>query len=194
MPGHGLNPAQKSKYFRYLWPDACAAQGWDPRDDARRRAVTLYATGDVTTRWLDQHQITALFVFLAHLADPRSGEKMRQWECCRADRVKYNHARQAEHWRARAGYAPAGKLNAERFGILFEEEISPEHMGDEQVELYLMTHRERARDRELREKLTPAEYAAHLRARRRRREQKKKHLGAVPPPAPVPVDAAACPF
>jgi hypothetical protein len=194
MPSPGLNPAQKSKYFRYLWPDACAAQGWDPRDDARRRAVTLYATGDATTRLLDQHQITALFVFLAHLADPRSGEKMRQWECCRADRVKYNHARQAEHWRRRAGYAPVGKLNMGRFGILFEGEISPEHMDAEQVEIYLMTHRERVQDRELRERLTPAEYKAHLRARRLRREGKKTK--PVPPPAPAPVaaGAAACPF
>ncbi len=143
-----MNPAQKAKYFRHLWPAACAAQGWDPRDDARRRACTLYATGSQSTTALDQHAITALFVFLAHLADPRDGEKARQWDLCKRDATTYNHARQAEHWRARAGYAATGRLNRERFGALFEEQVSPEHMTPEQIEQYLMTHRERARRKE----------------------------------------------
>jgi len=140
-----MNPAQKAKYFRHLWPAACEAQGWDPRDDARRRACTLYATGSDSTTALSQHAITALFVFLAHLADPRDGEKARQWDLCKRDATTYNHARQAEHWRRRAGYAPTGKLNRDRFGALFEEQISPEHMTPEQIDQYLMTHRERAR-------------------------------------------------
>lgn len=156
-----MNPAQKAKYFRHLWPAACGAQGWDPRDDARRRACTLYATGSESTKLLDQHAITALFVFLAHLADPRDGERARQWELCRADRQTYNHARQAEHWRKRAGYSAAGKLNRERFGVVFEEEISPEHMSAEQIEFYLLTHRERARRKEDKD----ASAAAHNRIR-----------------------------
>ena len=151
-----MNPRQKRLYFQVLWPAACATQGWDPRDDARRRACTLYSTGDESTRLLDEHGITALFVFLAHLADPRDGEKARQWDLCRADRTAFNHARQAEHWRRRAGYPATGKLNRERFGMVFEEEISPEHMGAEEIERYLMTHRERARARERRGNAAPA--------------------------------------
>jgi len=187
-----MNPAQKAKYFRHLWPAACGAQGWDPRDDARRHACTLYATGEESTSLLTQHKITALFTFLAHLADPRDGEKARQWDLCRRDATAFNHARQAEHWRRRAGYKATGKLNRERFGAMFEEEISPAHMTAEQIDQYLVTMRERAKDKQLKEELTPSEYASHLRERRARRLEKHPRPVARKPGVAAP--ANLCPF
>lgn len=65
-----MNPAQCRLYHTRLWPAACRAQGWDPKDADRRRAVTLEITGQGSTTALDQDSISRLFEGLRHLAAP----------------------------------------------------------------------------------------------------------------------------
>jgi len=70
-----MSPSQRKTYFARLWPDACKAQGWNPKDEERRRDVTHAATGQESTSKLSQKQITLLFNKLAWLADPNNFEK-----------------------------------------------------------------------------------------------------------------------
>ncbi|MFZ2280738.1 MAG: hypothetical protein WAW39_23265 [Prosthecobacter sp.] len=70
-----MSPSQRKAYFARLWPDACKAQGWNPKDEERRRDVTHAATGQESTSKLTQKQITLLFNKLAWLADPHNFEK-----------------------------------------------------------------------------------------------------------------------
>ncbi len=70
-----MSPSQRSTYFARLWPDACKAQGWNPKDEDRRRDITHAATGQDSTSKLNQKQITLLFNKLAWLADPNNFEK-----------------------------------------------------------------------------------------------------------------------
>lgn len=65
-----MTPSQRSTYFGTLWPAACKAQGWNPKDEERRRDVTHAATGKESTSKLTQEQITLLFNKLKWLADP----------------------------------------------------------------------------------------------------------------------------
>lgn len=70
-----MTTSQRRTYFARLWPDACQAQGWNPKDEERRRDVTHAATGQESTSKLTQKQITLLFNKLAWLADPNNFEK-----------------------------------------------------------------------------------------------------------------------
>jgi|GEM_PF-2185120 len=70
-----MNASQRSTYFGRLWPEACAAQKWNPRDEERRRDVTFAATGKESTSKLTEDQITLLFNKLKWLADPNNFEK-----------------------------------------------------------------------------------------------------------------------
>lgn len=65
-----MSPLQRKTYFGTLWPAACAKQGWNPKDEDRRRDVTMEATGTDSTSRLSQPQITLLFNHLKQLADP----------------------------------------------------------------------------------------------------------------------------
>jgi hypothetical protein len=67
-----MTAKQRHLYLLTLWPAACEAQGWEVRDITRRQAVTLYATGQESSKGLDNRQITRLFDYLAHLAQPDS--------------------------------------------------------------------------------------------------------------------------
>jgi hypothetical protein len=65
-----MNKAQRATYFGRLWPAACEAQGWNPKDEERRRDVTFGVTGQESTSSLGEDQVTALFDELRWLADP----------------------------------------------------------------------------------------------------------------------------
>lgn len=65
-----MSPLQRKTYFGSLWPSACAVQGWNPKDEDRRRDVTMQATGKDSTSRLTQAQITLLFNHLKQLANP----------------------------------------------------------------------------------------------------------------------------
>jgi hypothetical protein len=147
-----VNKSQRTRYHAELWPAVCSSQGWDPRDEARRHSVTEYATGQESTKDLTQAQITALFVFLDHLADPSDAGKAHQWETCKADPDKFNRLRQAEYWRRRARYTTTGKLNHDRFGVVFNEQLDASLLDDHQVDQMLMTNRQRAQAHQRRQK------------------------------------------
>ena len=66
-----MTPHQRSHYFGKLWPAACEAQGWNPKDEDRRRDVTMEATGKDSTSRLTEAQITLLFNHLKQLANPQ---------------------------------------------------------------------------------------------------------------------------
>jgi hypothetical protein len=137
-------------YHATLWPRA-AAQGWDPRDAEARRNVTSACMEEIgapmtdSTTDLDEHQITALFRFLEHLADPQSLPKLSAWMSAKEDYRTFNRVRQGQHWRAQAGYKSRGKLEKRRFGNrptagLFDEA----NMTKEEADQYLLTMRKRA--------------------------------------------------
>ena len=65
-----MSPLQRKTYFGTLWPSACQAQNWNPKDEDRRRDVTMAATGKDSTSRLTQAQITLLFNHLKQLANP----------------------------------------------------------------------------------------------------------------------------
>lgn len=140
-----MNSEQRKRYFGDLWPAACRANNWSRSDDAQRRAVTLQALGTASTTGLDENQITALFCYLRHLGNPQDAALEREWAICKADPAKYNRLRHAEFWRQQSGYKHGGKLDRERFGVHFDEEVQAEHMTAAEVEKYLLTQRSRAK-------------------------------------------------
>jgi len=116
-----MTSIQRAHYFRTLWPAACAARGWNPRDDARRKQTTAACMAAIrapisdTTTALAQDEITALFCYLDHLAAPDSLDKSARWITCQDDYKTYNRARQADwHERALYGHRP-NKLDRDRF-------------------------------------------------------------------------------
>lgn len=70
-----MTPRQRSTYFGTLWPQACKAQGWNVKDENRRKCVTFGATGEESTSDLNEDQITLLFNKLRLLADPQNFDK-----------------------------------------------------------------------------------------------------------------------
>lgn len=148
-----MNPATRKHYFR-LWATVCAAQGWPPNDNHRRRQVTLYCTTEIgapptdSITKLNPHQITALFTYLHFLAGNGASAPTLQWEQCKTDYLTYNHLRQAEHFRKKAGYRQKSKLNHQRFKLHFPaEEIQDHTLTPTEVQHYLITHANRARTR-----------------------------------------------
>lgn len=118
-----MNKAARIIYHRDLWPAACRANRWDPRDQERRRAVCrecmrLVRGPRVTTSddRFGADETTALFVYLAHLADPASLVKAAAWSDCLVDYKAFNRARNAD-WHERQSYGPEGsrRLQRERF-------------------------------------------------------------------------------
>lgn len=139
-----MTQKQRRYYHSSLWPRVCAAQGWDPRDDSRRRSCTEYATGQESSATLDQHGITALFAYLGHLAgDPVATD--RWLAVSRSGARAVNLQLQGEHHRAAAGIADGGHLDLRRFRKLGSS-ARPD-MSEPEAEQYLMTMRRARRSR-----------------------------------------------
>lgn len=117
-----MSPSQRVRFFTKLWPAACEAQGWNLRDETLRRDITaqcmdaIGCPGIESTTELKQAQITALFTFLAHLADPLHLGKSQQWTDCRADYVAFNLSRQADYWQHVAYGTGGHRITRGRFG------------------------------------------------------------------------------
>lgn len=117
-----MTAKERSVYFGHLWPEACFANEWEVKDDARRRAVTAECMRLVrgpqtdSAGALGSDEVTALFTYLAHLADSASLEKSARWVTCQEDYKTFNRARQAD-WHERALYGKGkNKLDRNRFG------------------------------------------------------------------------------
>lgn len=117
-----MNPWQRKKYFGELWPAACLAHEWDVKDDQKRKDVTFECMRLIggpetdSTSALKPDEITALFCYLEHLADPASLDNSARWVTCQEDYHTFNRARQAD-WHERAVYGPGrNKLDRDRFG------------------------------------------------------------------------------
>jgi hypothetical protein len=105
-----MTPKQRALYFGTLWPKACAVQGWNPKDDARRQAVTLEATGKTSAGSLNQSLLSALFDHLKWLADPYSLEAALP--VANPEIGEENNRRRQLVWRINSEAAKAG-LGAE---------------------------------------------------------------------------------
>ena len=110
-----MTKAARIRYHATEWPAACAKQGWSPNDATRRRNVVLDCMFSVkgppiTTSHADfgPAEITALFCYLRHLADPDNITLKLRWDQCQANYTAFNDARQADYWEARAygGHRP----------------------------------------------------------------------------------------
>lgn len=117
-----MTHAQRTRYFKHFWPAACAANGWSARDEGRRKQVTsdcmaAIGAGDInSTSALGEDEVTALFCYLEHLANPDSLDLSARWVSCQEDYRTYNRARQADwHERKLYGRKP-NKLDRDRFG------------------------------------------------------------------------------
>jgi hypothetical protein len=118
-----MTAGERTKYFRDLWPAACAAKGWKRSDDDRRRTVVLecmravrgpmVTTSDPKFR---RDEVTALFCYLEFLANPDDLDRSARWSDCQKDYRAYNRARQAD-WHEEKLYGSAGsrKLQRNRF-------------------------------------------------------------------------------
>lgn len=145
-----MNAATRQRYFA-LWQQLCRARGYDPRDEAARREITLYvadacgfaSTG--STRHLDAHQVTALLTYLRHAVAPRDAKNARLWERCQADYVAFNLVNQGEHYRRQSGERAGGRINRHRFKIHFAEELEEHALSPREARNYVITHARRAR-------------------------------------------------
>lgn len=116
-----MTKAQRTFYFKQLWPDACAANGWSVRDDNRRKTVTADCMSAIggpdtdSTSGLGEDEVTALFCYLDHLAAPADLDKSARWVTCQEDYRTFNRAKQADwHERELYGKRP-NKLDRDRF-------------------------------------------------------------------------------
>lgn len=117
-----MSPTTRKTYFR-LWLAACKVKGWDAGDDGLRRATVLACMVQVrgpqaTTSHPDfgPDEITALFVYLDHLAHPSDLLKSAAWVDCQTDYRAFNRARQADwHEEQAYGRQGSGKLRRNRF-------------------------------------------------------------------------------
>jgi hypothetical protein len=147
-----MNAAQRRIYFTQIWPAACRAQGWDRRDDMSRRGITALAMKHVggrattSTTELDPAEVTALFTYLRHLAAPEDLRRLSAWMDCQADFRTFNTTRQAEFWRAKAGYRPRGRIERQRFGGRpYDGLYGDPRMSAAEADQYLLTMRTRAK-------------------------------------------------
>ena len=144
-----MNQAQRRKYFTDLWPAACAANGWDVRDNARRREVTLYATNSSTTTCLQEYQITALFLYLRHLAAPDDLTLAAEWLQCRENPRAYNKIKQGKFWERKAyggvGTTATGssRLHRQRFKGAVPAHGFDRPATEDTADDYLLTARKR---------------------------------------------------
>jgi hypothetical protein len=116
-----MTSAARTRYFR-LWTNACAAAGWNPKDETRRRAVTSECMRAVrgpaiaSSTDLGEDEITALFLYLEFLAAGDADlELSARWLDCRTDYKAYSRARQAD-WHETQTYGRGqNKLDKNRF-------------------------------------------------------------------------------
>ena len=115
-----MNARQRSSYF-LAWAHVCEAQGWNSKDNSKRQGTTaacMAAIGGPTvssTSELAEDEITALFCFLQHLADPASLDKSARWDTCRQDYKTFARARNAD-WHEEQLYGRGkNKLDRNRF-------------------------------------------------------------------------------
>lgn len=101
-----MTPSQRSRFFGTLWPDACQTQGWNPKDDERRRDVIHAATGRESASGLTNKQITLLFNKVKWLADPQNYDKA-YWDA-NPDLALEEHTRSNIIWRIVHESAKAG--------------------------------------------------------------------------------------
>lgn len=139
-----MNKTQRVKYHTQLWPEAAAEQGWARADEAQRRAATRECMRlvhgpdtDSTTKLLEA-EITALFLYLRHLANPGNESIRADWNRCCADYVKWNTLRQGNYWQRKTGYQRGGKFEQQRFGG-----VPATAMTRKEADQYLMTMRAR---------------------------------------------------
>lgn len=150
---YGMTPETRKTYFG-LWNSACVEQGWNPKDTARRREVTLHvarecgfeSNGSSTT--LTPHQVTALFVYLTAKGRPTSGQAQHDWKVCRADYVTFARLLMSEHFRKKAGYKAGGKMDQNIHGVHFAAEIEDHTLSPQQVTQRLITNARRAHTKE----------------------------------------------
>lgn len=105
------------------WPAVATAQGWNPKDEAKRRelrahcwqAIGCLEKGDGMP--IADAEATALFTLCRHLSDPNNLTKLREWEKCCEDFRAYNIAKNADYWERR-GFGSRGsrKIRENRFG------------------------------------------------------------------------------
>jgi len=117
-----MKDAERIHYHAELWPAACAAQKWNPKDEAYRRAITRFVMEEVrapitdSTTKLGRHEVTALFTYLRHIANPDNISLRQRWEDCKADYIAFGTSTQADYWQRRAfGGAIPRKLIGNRF-------------------------------------------------------------------------------
>jgi hypothetical protein len=137
-----MTPATRTRYFS-LWSKACVAKSWDSKDDDLRRDQVLFCMSEVrgpmvttSSPAFGPNEITALFVYLDHIAHPDSLEKAAAWVDCMTDYRAYNKARQADWHEGQAyGRQGSGKLRRDRFagqqkaaGETFEQ-LDPDAIG-----------------------------------------------------------------
>ena len=118
-----MTPFARSKYFTELWPAACEGCDWNPKDDAQRRAVALecmrLVRGPLVTTSspaFGPDEVTALFTYLIHLADPTSLDKSARWVTCQEDYRTFNRAAQADYHEHALYGRGKNKLDRNRFG------------------------------------------------------------------------------
>lgn len=117
-----MTDEQRNRYFGHYWPAACQAKRWRVKDEVRRRHTTgecmrlIGAPITESTTELGEAEITALFCYLDHLANPSSLEKSQRWVDCQQDYKAFNEARQAD-WFERKTYGRNGskRLRRDRF-------------------------------------------------------------------------------
>lgn len=118
-----MTSAERAKYFGTFWPKVCAVKGWMANDEARRRAVTsdcmaavrgpLVSTSDPA---FGHDEVTALFCFLDHLANPADLVRSARWVDCQTDYHAFNRAKQADWYEVKAyGAKGSKKLRRDRF-------------------------------------------------------------------------------
>lgn len=120
-----MNPGQRKHYFSMLWPAVLRANGWDKLNTAQREEKRRQVTRDAmtavhgsdtdSTTDLGEAEITALFVYLGHLADPLSLVRAGDWAECQRDYIAFNICRQADFYQAKAYAGDPEKLLKERF-------------------------------------------------------------------------------
>jgi len=147
-----MNPSQRRIYFTQLWPAAASKLGCKRSDNEARHAATREAMRAVkgpatdSIRDLGAAEVTALFAYLRHLANPDNLRTLSAWMSCQEDYKAFNQTRQADWWRAKAGYKPRGRLERDRFGNRPHDGLFDEaRMSPEESRQYLMTMRARAK-------------------------------------------------
>ena len=107
-------------FFKAVWPQVCAAQGWRKSDDDKRHEVVatclrlVRAAAVESMNDLGPDEVTALFCYCEFLAD-ETLEASQRWLDCQQDYHAFNRARQAD-WHERAMYGTRkNKLDRHRF-------------------------------------------------------------------------------